>query len=163
MVAPQQHAAQQAERHAQDPMADPPAPVRCRAVERLDLLRVDDPVDEYRLDRDAVGSSEQDCRGGVRPATEDHGQERDARYPKDQRVPDVADDSTDDRDETEAAMEVMHAEDDAPDTLRWRPERLVEPGPRRRVLGDRGHDHLPRGHDEAGGNAGEGTHAHDGP
>src|SRR5919199_270083 len=70
----QQHAGEQAQRRAEDPVADPPAPVWRRAVEGLDLLRVDDPVDEDRLDGDAVRGPEHDCPGGVRPATENRGQ-----------------------------------------------------------------------------------------
>src|SRR4051794_15960982 len=138
-------------------MADPPAPVRRRAVESLDLLRVDDPVDEYRLDGDAVSSPERDCRAEVRPAAKDHGQERDAHDAKDDRVPEVADDSTEDRDEVKAAVEVVHAERDAPNAFRGRPERLVDAGHRGGLLCNRGNGHLPRGHDEASGNSGERT------
>ena len=58
-------------------------------------------------------------------------------------------------------MEVVHAEDDAPDALRRCPERLVNARYRRGVLGDRGDDHLPRGHDEASGDCSERTHLQD--
>src|SRR3954454_4052584 len=161
VVPSQQDAAEQAERDAEDPVSDPPAPVRRRAVERLDLLRVDDPVDDYRVDGDAVRSPEHDCGGGVRPATEDGDQESDAHDPEDQRVPHVRDDPTEYREEVEAAVEVVYAEDDAPDALRWRPERLVNTGHRGRVLGDRGNDHLPRGVHQPSGDSGDRTNPQD--
>src|SRR3954451_2800160 len=96
-----------------------------------------------------------DCRGAVRPATENRGQQSNAHDPEDQRVPHVADDSTERRDEVEAAVEVVHAEDDAPDALRRCPQRLVDAGHRSGAPGGRGDDHLAQGHDEAGGDRGE--------
>src|SRR4051795_11910424 len=158
VVPPEQYAAEQAERCAEDRVADPPAPVRRRAVERLDLLRVDDPVDDYRFDGDAVSGPDRGCRDGVRPAIEDRGQESDAHDPEDERVPDVGDDSTDDRDESEAPVEVMHAEGDAPDALRRCPQRLMNARHCGGVLGNRGDHHLPRGHDETRGHSGERTY-----
>src|SRR4051795_5314282 len=161
VVPPEQYAAEQAERCAEDRVADPPAPVRRRAVERLDLLRVDDPVDDYRLDGDAVSGPDHGCRDGVRPAIEDRGQESDAHDPNDERVPHVADDSTEHRDELEAAVEVVHAERDAPNALGRCPERLMNAVHRGGVLGNRSNHHLPRGHDEARRDCGDRTHLQD--
>ena len=70
----QQQAGEQAERHAEDRVADPPAPVRRRAIERVDLLRVDDSKEENRVNRDAVSGPEHGRRSRVRPSTEDRGQ-----------------------------------------------------------------------------------------
>ena len=63
-------------------------------------------------------AAQHDRPDGVRPATEDRGQQRHAHDPQDQREPQVADDAADHRDEVEAAVEVVHAEDDAPDVER---------------------------------------------
>ena len=75
----------------------------------------------------------------------------------------MGDDPAEHRDEVEATVEVVHAEDDAPDALRRRPERLVNAGHRGGVLGDRGNDHLPRGVHEPGGDSGERTDLQDLP
>ena len=91
---------------------------------------------------------------GRRP---NRGQESDAHDPEDQRVPHVADDATEHRDEVEAAVEVVHAEDDAPDALRRCPERLMNARHCGGGLGNRGNRHLPRGHDETRGHSGERT------
>ena len=73
----------------------------------------------------------------------------------------MGDDSTEQRDEVEAAVKVVHAEDDAPDAL-WRcPERLVNAGHGGGFLGDRGNDHLPPGVHEPSGYAGERTDLQD--
>src|ERR1700756_1959576 len=125
VVPSQQRAAEQAERHTEDSVADPPAPVRRRAIQRLNLLRVDDPEEEYRVDGDGVSDPERGRRGIARPATEERGQQNDSQDPKDQRVPQVGDDPAEHRDEVKATVEVVDAEDDAPDALWRRPERLV--------------------------------------
>ena len=95
----------------------------------------------------------------------DRGSRSKERFPESQgpaRSP-RGDDPTEHWDEVEAAVEVVHAEDDTPDALRRRPERLVNAGHRGGVLDDRGNDHLPRGVHEAGGDSGERTDLQDRP